>query len=127
MLTGCDRAGDEPAAVVFDGQALFSTNCVNCHGAFGEGDGVVTPSLTVVLQDLRYLSERNGGTFPKDFVTRIVDGRETRVMHGPEGMPVWGDVFASTEGYGDEGDSRAAAKVAAIVAFLESIQVSEPK
>ncbi|MEJ2089994.1 MAG: cytochrome c, partial [Gammaproteobacteria bacterium] len=45
----------------YDGAELYALNCSNCHGIYGEGDGAVSPSLSVVVQDLRYLSQRNGG------------------------------------------------------------------
>jgi mono/diheme cytochrome c family protein len=33
----------------FDGGGLYANHCANCHGLFGEGDGIITPSLAVVL------------------------------------------------------------------------------
>ena len=110
----------------FDGAELYALNCSNCHGIYGEGDGAVTPSLSVVLLDLRYLSARNEGTFPSEFVTRIVDGRETRAAHGPAGMPVWGAEFARAEGTGEAAEARVAERIAAIVEFLETIQLDRP-
>jgi hypothetical protein len=106
----------------FDGAQLYQQNCANCHGVYGEGDGVVTPDLSVVLLDLRYMSERNGGQFPADFVVRIIDGRETRAEHGPEGMPVWGAEFSRSEGMNQDAQARVAAKISALTGFLESIQ-----
>lgn len=107
----------------YDGAALYALNCSNCHGIYGEGDGAVTPSLSVVLLDLRRLSERNGGDFPAGFVERIVDGREVRTAHGPNGMPVWGAEFTRSEGLGEDAQQRVTAKIHAISRFLESIQI----
>ena len=70
-------------ADTYNGADLYQLNCANCHGTFGEGDGAVTPDLSVVLLDLRYLSARNDGAFPQEFVVSIIDGRETRAAHGP--------------------------------------------
>ncbi|MEZ5560920.1 MAG: cytochrome c [Pseudomonadales bacterium] len=111
----------------YDGSALYAANCSSCHGIYGEGDGIVTPTLAVVLQDLRYLSQRNGGLFPRDFVTEIVDGRAMRAAHGPEGMPMWGAEFSRAEGYGDGSEARVDAKIQALVGFLESIQIAAPE
>lgn len=111
----------------FDGAELYALNCSNCHGIYGEGDGAVTPSLSVVLLDLRYLSERNDGSFPTEFVKRIIDGRETRAAHGPTGMPVWGAEFARAEGIGEDAEARVAQRIAAIVDFLETIQLDRPE
>lgn len=109
----------------YDGGELYALNCANCHGIYGEGDGAMTPDLSVVLLDLRYLSARNQGRYPEDFVTRVIDGRETRAAHGPEGMPVWGAEFARGEGTSDAADARVAAKVGALVQFLSERQIVE--
>jgi hypothetical protein len=106
-----------------DGVSLYMNNCANCHGVYGEGDGIVAPALPLVLKDLRYLSARNDGCFPREFVTEIIDGRAFRAAHGPEGMPVWGAEFARTEGFDEAADARVKAKVDALVAFLEALQI----
>jgi len=112
-------------AQTYDGAELYALNCSNCHGIYGEGDGAVTPDLSVVLRDLRYLSARNGGEFPQEFVIRIIDGREVRTAHGPGGMPVWGAEFTRGEGLGEDAQQRVSAKIDAIGTFLESIQIDE--
>lgn len=119
-----EDSGDEDS---YDGFALYSVNCVNCHGVYGEGDGAVAPMLSLVLKDLRYLSQRNGGEFPTQFVTEIIDGRATRASHGPEGMPVWGVEFARGEGFNDQANARVDEKIQALVRFLESLQLATEK
>lgn len=109
----------------YSGSQLYLLNCSNCHGTYGEGNGAVTPDLTVVLLDLRYLSDRNDGIFPEEFVRDIIDGRTTRGAHGPEGMPIWGAEFARGEGLDEAADRRVDAKVDALVQFLESIQLPD--
>ena len=120
-------AADRNAAaeIQYDGGELFALNCANCHGTYGEGDGAVMPSLSVVLLDLRYLSTRNGGEYPEAFVRQIIDGREVRAAHGPDGMPVWGAEFSRGEGLEEAAQARVAAKIAAIAGFLEDIQILE--
>ena len=123
------RGHSEPARssgeeVGEDGAALYMTNCSNCHGAYGEGDGIIAPDLAVGLQDLRYISDRNNGKFPRRVVTEIIDGRELRLAHGPDGMPVWGSAFSSSEGYNEAAQDRVRSKLEALVDFVESIQLS---
>ncbi|MGK0223252.1 MAG: mono/diheme cytochrome c family protein [Limisphaerales bacterium] len=120
ILSGCEGASAVPN---YDGTALYLNNCSNCHGVYGEGNGAVTPSLTVVMQDLRYLADRNSGTFPTEFVRKIVDGRETRAAHGPEEMPMWGNVFTTQEGVDRAAQIRVDAKIGSLVEFLDSIQI----
>lgn len=120
VLVSCTEKG---AAEDYDGAELYMANCSNCHGVYGEGDGAVTPALAVVLQDLRYISERNQGRFPREFVTKVIDGRELRVAHGPDGMPVWGAEFAKSEGFDDAAQQRVNDKIEALVNYVESMQV----
>ena len=109
----------------YDGGELYALNCANCHGTYGEGDGAVTPDLSVVLLDLRYLAARNQGEFPAEFVLKIVDGREIRAAHGPDGMPIWGAEFARGEGTSAAAEARVTGKIQAIVDFIATIQVIE--
>lgn len=122
----CSALASAPAmAVEYDGAELYALNCANCHGIYGEGDGAVTPDLSVVLLDLRYLAARNDGEYPTEFVYQIVDGRESRAAHGPDGMPVWGAEFSRSEGTSEAAEARVGQKIQAITRFLESIQISE--
>jgi hypothetical protein len=107
----------------YSGVDLYMANCANCHGTYGEGDGIVTPALALVLKDLRYLSARNDGQFPREYVTEIVDGRAFRAAHGPDGMPVWGATFARGEGFDSAASERVSAKIEALTDFLEAMQI----
>lgn len=124
QTTGQATPQPAQASTPATGAALFLAKCANCHGTYGEGDGIVTPDLRVVLTDLRYIAAENGGVFPRQTIREIIDGRARRMAHGPSGMPVWGAVFAADDGYGEAGKQRAAAKVDALVDFLEAIQLS---
>lgn len=105
-------------AVPQRGAALFRQHCAGCHGRFGEGDGPMAGHQAVVLKDLRGLAQRNQGDFPRAYARQIIDGRDTRWLHGPEGKPVWGDVFSS-EG---QGPDDAADTIEALLDFLEAVQ-----
>lgn len=122
LLSACHT---KPVTPNYDGAALYANNCANCHGVYGEGNGSLTPMLSVVVQDLRYLSQRNDGTFPSEFVRKIIDGRELRAAHGPEGMPMWGNVFTGQEGTDKPAQARVNAKVESLVEFLDSIQTAD--
>lgn len=107
------------ATAVEDGRRLFRNHCSSCHGAAGQGDGPLAPALRREPSDLTQVAARNGGVFPDERVRRLIDGREV-VSHGDPDMPVWGDVFKTPR----EGFSEASVqeRIAAIVAYLESIQ-----
>jgi mono/diheme cytochrome c family protein len=95
-----------------DGQALFARHCASCHGRFGEGDGPVAAVMSV--PNLRTLSTRSGGTFPRDAVMRYIDGRDPPAAHGQRLMPVWGETFA--------GADAADGPIAAITTFVAELQ-----
>ena len=102
------------------GSAVYQTYCAVCHGSSGEGDGPLASSLRVRPADLTLLARKSGGTFPKDRVTRTVDGRKPVKGHGGADMPVWGDAFKqSKDGYSE---AKVQEKIEAVVEYLESLQ-----
>jgi hypothetical protein len=90
------------------------------HGTEAKGDGPVAQHLRFQPPDLTRLASRNGGKFPADTVSRIIDGRKAVKGHaGPE-MPIWGDSFKdSREGYDEKAVKE---KIARIVRYLSSLQ-----
>jgi mono/diheme cytochrome c family protein len=103
------------------GSAVFKTYCAACHGADARGDGRLAEGLGVRPADLTLLARRNGEKFPKSRVERIVDGRQPVEGHGGPGMPIWGDAFRDiSDNYAE---ASAKERIAAVVAYLESIQV----
>jgi mono/diheme cytochrome c family protein len=107
---GCAAAQDNGT----DGRALFARHCASCHGTFGEGDGPVASVMPV--PNLRTLSTRSGGEFPREAVMRYIDGRELPAAHGERLMPVWGDTFAG------DGEDAARNRISAITDFVEELQ-----
>jgi mono/diheme cytochrome c family protein len=115
-LTGRQASQPAPSAA---GRPLYLTHCATCHGTSGRGDGPMAQYLRVAPANLASIAARNKGVFPTATIERIVDGRKMLTLHGSE-MPIWGDAF-SPSGNAAE-DVAAAAKIRAIVAYLESIQ-----
>ncbi|HEY5907870.1 MAG TPA: c-type cytochrome [Vicinamibacteria bacterium] len=102
------------------GSAVYRTYCAVCHGPAGKGDGPLADSLRVKVPDITLLARKNKGTFPKDQVLRIVDGRKPVKGHGGTDMPVWGDAFKqATDGYSEAAVKE---KIEAVVGHLETIQ-----
>jgi mono/diheme cytochrome c family protein len=119
LLTGCEKTPD------YVGAELYAENCANCHGVYGEGDGPMAPALSVVMLDLRYIADRNGGTFPRETIRYIIDGRESRSAHGERDMPIWGSAFAGFESESANPGERSASRIEALVDFLETVQIKE--
>ena len=101
------------------GSGLFSTYCVVCHGADGKGTGPLADSLKRRPADLTALAKTNGGTYPRDMVAKIIDGREGVKGHGGGDMPVWGDAFERSQ---DAGPQAVKDRIDALVEYIDSIQ-----
>lgn len=118
-------AADEAQAT--EGARLYQQNCASCHGDTGKGDGPVAEKLKTAPQSLTTLARRHAGTFPTEYVYRIIDGREERRVHGGRNMPVWGTYYGlRAQGQGrDAPDTETAIRqrITALIEHLETIQV----
>ena len=56
------------------GQREFAIRCQMCHGPAGRGDGWLAEQLIKRPPTLSQLSRKNGGVFPREQVTHIIDG-----------------------------------------------------
>lgn len=83
--------------VAMSGQELYSRFCASCHGASGHGDGPVSKSIRVEVPDLALIALRAGGTYPRERIVRIIDGRHIIGAHGSRTMPVWGEELSRIE------------------------------
>lgn len=120
VMTLATVAGTAPDPV--RGREVFLANCAVCHGDWADGDGPAAAALGLDAPDLTRIAERRGGHFPYDDVRGIIEGRRQVAQHGPRGMPVWGEVFEAAAG-GLRAEDVAWARIEALVAYLESIQV----
>ncbi|HEY6549022.1 MAG TPA: c-type cytochrome [Vicinamibacteria bacterium] len=87
----------DPAAAA-QGKVTYARYCASCHGPEAAGDGPLAADLRVPPPDLTLLSVRSGGSFPFEAVAKAIDGRKGTRGHGSPDMPVWGEVFARTQG-----------------------------
>ena len=88
------------------GEHDFNLYCASCHGVSGKGDGPKAFSLEKKPPNLTTLTEKYG-QFPREKLTRMIDGRDPIPGHGDREMPVWGVWFkeeAAQELGGAEGD-----------------------
>lgn len=76
------------------GMREYDSNCANCHGLKGKGDGAYKPYLTKSPSDLTLLSRSNAGVFPFHSVYAVIDGRQDVAAHGPRDMPIWGALYS---------------------------------
>ena len=106
----------------FDSAALYRASCAPCHGPTGMGGGPVAAALKRPLPMIATLSRRNGGTFPRDHVYQIIDGRKEVAAHGSRIMPVWGAVFAATH-YGAGGEYSTRVMIDALIEHVKRLQI----
>ena len=102
------------------GSGLFSTYCAVCHGANAKGTGPLADSLKRRPADLTMLASRNGGTYDKEMVKRIIDGKNPVKGHGGGDMPVWGDAF---ERSADAGPQAVTERIEALADYIATLQV----
>jgi mono/diheme cytochrome c family protein len=75
------------------GKREFESKCALCHGKSGKGDGGVTDLLKKAPPDLTLLAKKNGGVFPFERISAVIDGREVVKGHGDRDMPIWGTAY----------------------------------
>ncbi len=110
------------------GRALYQSQCSGCHGATGAGDGEMSVFVRTGVPNLRELSLRNGGTFPKAHVVSVVT-RVSAFHDDVVAMPDFGallDAAPATYTAADGETIETNRAVLDIVAYLKGIQVRAP-
>lgn len=109
------------AAASRGGEKLYRRYCGACHGLAAKGDGIVSQLMTPKPRNLTTL-KRDFGEFPRDWLIRVTDGRQTVRAHGESDMPVWGANLSGDLGR-DVSNREIVTWVTTIVDYLETIQV----
>jgi mono/diheme cytochrome c family protein len=71
------------------GKREYLSNCANCHGLDGKGNGPYSDLLKKSPPNLTTLSKNNGGIFPMDRLYQSITGDNIKA-HGSRDMPIWG-------------------------------------
>ena len=115
-MTG--RSGAQDEETIARGKITYRVYCQNCHGLAGKGDGRLASLMKVQPSDLTQLNKKNGGKFPTERVTRVIDGRADVAAHGDREMPVWGQNFLEKTG----NETQVSVKLEQLVQYLQTIQ-----
>src|SRR5579862_2752861 len=102
---------------ILDAKGMFREYCAVCHGDEGKGNGPAADALKKAPADLTQIARKNGGTFPKVRVMRVIDGADVIAAHGSRAMPVWGNIFRSLEGSSSE-----SLRVNALMEYIGNLQ-----
>ena len=114
------------------GEMEYMSNCGSCHGRDAKGGGPIAAILTVKPSDLTIISKKFNGTFPKEHIYKIIDGRDVIKAHGNSLMPIWGHRFTVMEYKAADAiaylpndvDTQALVfgRIMSLVGYLESLQ-----
>lgn len=119
------HAQEEGSNAGVSGERDFNMYCASCHGENGKGNGPKSFGLSKPAPDLTQLTKRYG-SFPRERLVRLIDGRDPIAGHVDREMPVWGVWFkeeAATELGGAEGDEGSVARrVNNLVDYIEGLQ-----
>jgi mono/diheme cytochrome c family protein len=120
-LAGC--VGQTVDVTPEAGAVAFAQDCAGCHGDDARGAGDFGRGLIQAPPDLTTLTQRYGGTYPRDFVMSTIDGY-TRGDHFSAAMPEFGagdmgpTVIVEQDGIG----TPVPARLLALSAYLENVQ-----
>lgn len=106
-------------AWAMSGAERYAQDCAGCHGEDARGNGPDSQGLAIPPSNLRQLTARDG-TFPEDYVRRVIDGRDLPSAHGTVAMPVWGSEYKRA--LPGQGERLVQEKLDALVGYLLSIQ-----
>ena len=111
----------DAATAVEAGYERFIDSCAFCHGVDAKGDGPAAGMLERQPADLTQLAKDNGGALPIMYVYDTIDGRSMLRSHGPQEMPVWGDLWSKSvpDQYAE---IYVRARILEILLFLDSVQ-----
>jgi mono/diheme cytochrome c family protein len=79
------------------GVELYEQHCAVCHGIDLKGSGPA-PDPYRAPPDLTTLARRHGGTYPDDYVLKVLRNGVVMPAHGPAEMPIWGGFCGGSMG-----------------------------
>jgi len=101
------------------GVEMYKNYCAGCHGLDGKGHGPAAEALKTPPADLTMLKQKNGGKYPANKVSHIIEGGGEIRAHGSSDMPLWGPIFSSLD---TTSVSLTKLRIANVVKYVESLQ-----
>lgn len=109
------------------GATLYRQYCASCHGEHAKGNGPLASVLTVTPTDLRTITARHQGDFPRDLLGRIIGGDEVIAAHGTRVMPIWGERLQDDVLGTVSKPAVARGRIGFLVDYLETLQGTDVK
>ena len=126
LLLLCATSAFPADYVQMNGKQLYQRFCAACHGVDGRGDGPVAGSFKVEVPDLTLIARRSRGSYPRDRVARIIDGRYIVGAHGSRTMPVWGEDLSRLEIGNPEAERATRIVIDRLADYVWQLQRKEP-
>lgn len=108
-----------PPDFVPSGKQMFTQYCAACHGPDAKGNGPARVALKVPAANLTTLAKRHGGTFPYDYVTKVLQFGPGFATHGSSDMPTWGPIFRYMDNYNNAAVQK---RIKNLCDYLNSLQ-----
>lgn len=109
------------------GATMYMQYCASCHGERGNGSGPVAPVLVVKPSDLRTITTRHNGEFPRELLGRVIAGDEVIAAHGSRVMPIWGERLQEDVLGTVDKTAVARGRIGFLVEYLETLQGTEKR
>lgn len=126
ILASAPASAQDSGNAGVSAEADFRMYCAACHGEEGKGDGPKSFGLSAPPPDLTKLTARNGGSFPREKLAEVIDGRADIALHGGREMPVWGKWFkmeAAEDLGGADGDENSVKRrLGNLISYIEELQ-----
>lgn len=103
------------------GEEMYKEYCGACHGKAGKGDGPAVAALKAPPPDLTLLAKNNGGKFPAEHVSAVLQMGVVEAAHGSKDMPVWGPLFGSVS---HQDPAITHLRISNLTDFIKSIQTN---
>jgi len=104
------------------GQQMFYDYCAPCHGVTGKGDGPAVPALKTPPANLTLLAKGNGGKYPAEHFTNVLQFGTSTPAHGSKDMPIWGRLFTSLSASHGTAPAESALRINKLSEYVKSLQ-----
>ena len=105
------------------GSEMYKAYCAVCHGTDGKGGGPAAASLKIPPTDLTLLSKKNGGVYPAQHVSAVLQfGAENPAAHGSATMPIWGTLLRSLNAGSQNPGPLVQQRVSNMTNYLKTLQ-----
>ena len=105
------------------GRQMYYDYCAPCHGVSGKGDGPAVPALKTPPTNLTLLAKGNGGKYPAEHFTNVLQFGTATPAHGSKDMPIWGRLFMSLSASHATVRAESGSRINKLSEYVKTLQV----